>query len=145
MKNTIQGFIIVTLLFFTAAGSMAQALDAETVTDLQKTPKFAFGVSDEFHFKSVLGMYDRFVESGIEIAAFEIIVKGPLVSDLVKGSELETFFEKYRSKVRVSVCSFAMEKRKVTKEQLFPGLDVVATASIRMLQLQALGYNTLTY
>ena len=64
---------------------------------------------------------------------------------MVKGSELEAFFQKYKSKVRVSVCSVAMRILKVPHESLFEGLDVVPSASVRMLQLQAKGYNTLTY
>jgi intracellular sulfur oxidation DsrE/DsrF family protein len=43
------------------------------------------------------------------------------------------------------VCSVAMRILKVPHESLFEGLDVVPSASVRMLQLQAKGYNTLTY
>ena len=49
------------------------------------------------------------------------------------------------SAVRVSICSVAMKRLGVSKEQLFPGLDVVETYTIRLLQLQALGYNWFTY
>jgi hypothetical protein len=38
-----------------------------------------------------------------------------------------------------------MEKLGVAEESLFDGLDITPTASIRVLQLQANGYNTLTY
>lgn len=120
-------------------------LSEEVVADLKQTPKFAFGVSDEFHLKGVLNMYDTLVESSVAIEAYEIVVKGKVVKDLVKGSELDAFFEKYRGKVKVSVCSMAMKKLGVTEDQLFEGLDPVPTASIRMLQLQANGYNTLSY
>ncbi|RIV46976.1 DsrE family protein [Flagellimonas pelagia] len=141
--------IFIVLCVFTAFISMETygqvKLDGQTVTDLQKTPKYAFGVSDEFHFKGVLGMYDALVENGVDIEAFEIVVKGKIVSDLVKGSALESYFEKYQGKVRVSVCSMAMKKLDVTADQLFEGLTPVPTASIRMLQLQANGYNTLSY
>lgn len=122
-----------------------EKLGEEVVADLKQTPKFGFGVSDEFHLKGVLSMYDTLVDSGVAVDAYEIVVKGKVVKDLVKGSELDVFFEKYRGKVKVSVCSMAMKKLGVTKDQLFEGLDVVPTASIRMLQLQANGYNTLSY
>jgi intracellular sulfur oxidation DsrE/DsrF family protein len=72
-------------------------------------------------------------------------VKGPVVKTMVNGSELEEYFEKYKGKVRVSICSVAMKRLGVTKEQLFSGLNVVETYTIRILQLQALGYNSLSY
>lgn len=120
-------------------------LDAETVNDLNKKGQYAIGVSDERHFKGALGMYDFLVENGVEISDYEIVVKGKVVNDLVKGSELETFFQKYKGKVRVSVCSVAMKKRDVAADDLIEGLEPVPTWSVRILQLQAKGYNTLTY
>lgn len=120
-------------------------LDQQAVTDLQKTPKYAFVLTTERHFKGVLGMYDMLIDNGVKIAEYEIVVKGEVVTQLVKASELETFFQKYKGKVKVSVCSVAMEKLGVAEESLFDGLSVTPTASVRMLQLQANGYNTLTY
>jgi intracellular sulfur oxidation DsrE/DsrF family protein len=120
-------------------------LDQQVVTDLQKTPKYGFILTTERHFKGVLSMYDLLIENGVEIEDYEIVVKGTVVTQLVKNSELEEFFQKYRGKVKVSVCSVAMEKLGVAEDTLFDGLDVTPTASVRMLQLQANGYNTLTY
>lgn len=120
-------------------------LDQQAVTDLQKTPKYAFVLTTERHFKGVLGMYDMLIDNGVKIAEYEIVVKGEVVTQFVKASELETFFQKYKGKVKVSVCSVAMEKLGVAEESLFDGLSVTPTASVRMLQLQANGYNTLTY
>ncbi|WP_424002556.1 DsrE family protein [Maribacter sp. IgM3_T14_3] len=120
-------------------------LDQQAVTDLQKTPKYGFILTSERHFRGVLSMYDLLVENGVEIEEYEIVVKGKVVTLLTKDSELEEFFQKYKGKVKVSVCSVAMEKLGVAEETLFDGLDVTPTASVRMLQLQANGYNTLTY
>lgn len=146
MKRIFHVLVFICLMMCTAQHSFGQVeLDAQTVADLQKTPKYAFGVTDAFHFKGVLNMYDNLIKNGVEIAEYEIVVKGKIVSELVKGSELETFFEKYQGKVRVSVCSMAMKKLKVTEDQLIEGMIPVPTASIRMLQLQANGYNTLSY
>ncbi len=145
MKNFFQVLVFILMTGNITSTLAQEKLDASIVADLQKTPKYAFGVTDDFHFKGVLGLYDTLVENGVEIEAFEIVVKGKIVSELVKGSELETFFEKYQGKVRVSVCSMAMKKLNVSADQLFKGLIPVPTASIRMLQLQAKGYNTLSY
>lgn len=140
--------LILFIAFFSLSNQKAigqSQLDAETVNDLKNTTQFAIGVSDERHFKGALSMYDFLVENGVEITDYEIVVKGKIVAKLVKGSELEVFFQKYRSKVRVSLCSVAMKKQNVTKEQIIEGLVPVPTWSVRILQLQAKGYNTLTY
>ncbi|MBC2838962.1 DsrE family protein [Robiginitalea sp. SC105] len=148
MKSTFKVFIFIGITFLlmsTHSVYSQKQLDEETIADLQKTSQYAFGVSEELYFRGVLGMYDLLVGNGVEVTDYEIVVKGKLVAKLVKGSELEEFFRKYRSKVRVSICSVAMEKLNVTEDQLFDGLDVVATYSVRLLQLQARGYNTLFY
>ncbi|MBO0343574.1 MAG: DsrE family protein [Bacteroidota bacterium] len=145
--KTLRAFII--LGFFTALTMSSihgqDKLDEQIVADLQETKQYAFGVSQELHFRGVLGMYDKLISSGIEVTDYEIVVKGKVVKQLVKGSELETLFQKYKSKVRVSVCSVAMAKLGVEEEQLIDGMEPVVTYSIRLLQLQAKGYNTLTY
>tara|TARA_E500000318_G_scaffold90254_2_gene88063 strand:- start:391 stop:831 length:441 start_codon:yes stop_codon:yes gene_type:complete len=142
-----RAFIILSILTtLTMSGMYGQRkLDEQTVTDLQKTSQYAIGVSDERQFKGALSMYDFLVENGVEIKDYEVVVKGKIVKNLVKGSELEAFFQKYKSKVRVSICSVAMEKLGVSEDELFDGLEPIPTWSIRILQLQAKGYNTLTY
>ncbi|PIB30568.1 DsrE family protein [Maribacter sp. 4G9] len=146
MKRILTLFLFIAALFLAIPDAYGQKkLDKGTIEDLQTTPKYGFILTTERHFKGVLGMYDLLIENGLEIEAYEIVVKGMVVKELTKGSELETFFEKYKGKVKVSVCSVAMEKLGVKAESLFDGLDITPTASVRMLQLQALGYNTLTY
>ena len=83
--------------------------------------------------------------SGVEITDYEIVAKGKFVKNLVKGSELEDLYEEYKGKVRVSVCSVAMKKLGVSEDQLISGMEPVATWTVRVLQLQAKGYNVLTY
>lgn len=134
---------IALLTFQTALGQTV--LEKQTVSDLNKTPNYAFGVSDEDGLRGALSMYDILVENGVRVENFEIVVKGPVVKTMVKGSELESHFESYKGKVRVSICSVAMKRLGVSKDQLFPGLEVVETATIRILQLQALGYNSILY
>lgn len=137
------------LLFFLILGTQKiqaqQILDESIVNDLKVNTKYGFVLTEERHFKGVLEMYDLLIESGVPVTDYEIVVKGKVVKQLVKGSELESFFEKYRNTVKVSVCSMAMRILEVPEESLFEGLDVIPTASVRMLQLQAKGYNTLTY
>lgn len=146
MSNIFRALLIILAMTATATVAHGQKnLDPQTITDLQKTPKYGFILTTEKHFKGVLSMYDLLIENGVLIEEFEIVVKGKVVTQLVKKSELEEFFKKYKGKVKVSVCSVAMEKLGVAEETLFEGLNVTPTASVRMLQLQANGYNTLTY
>ena len=146
MKKSLWCILTLTLILLAHETSLGQTvLEKETISDLKKTPNYVFGVNDEDGLKSALSVYDTFMENGVGIENFEIVVKGPVVKTMVNGSELEAYFEKYKGKVRVSICSVAMKRLGVTEEQLFSGLDVVETYTIRILQLQALGYNSLSY
>ncbi|SFR50888.1 DsrE family protein [Maribacter stanieri] len=146
MNNIFRIFLVIMVMITATVEVQGQKkLDQQAVADLQKTPKYAFVLTTERHFKGVLNMYDLLIENGVLIEDYEIVVKGKVVTQLVKDSELEKFFQKYKGKVKVSVCSVAMEKLGVAEETLFDGLNVTPTASVRVLQLQANGYNTLTY
>ena len=146
MKPFLYTIILTILTVFSGPMLVAQEkFDAEIVSDLQKTKQFAFGVSEERHFRGVLNLYDKLLASGVEITDYEIVAKGKFVKNLVKGSELEDLYEEYKGKVRVSVCSVAMKKLGVSGDQLISGMEPVATWTVRVLQLQAKGYNVLTY
>ncbi|HBU79429.1 MAG TPA: hypothetical protein DEF18_15135, partial [Muricauda sp.] len=146
MKPFLYTIILTILTVFSGPMLVAQEkFDAEIVSDLQKTKQFAFGVSEERHFRGVLNLYDKLLASGVEITDYEIVAKGKFVKNLVKGSELEDLYEEYKGKVRVSVCSVAMKKLGVSEDQLISGMEPVATWTVRVLQLQAKGYNVLTY
>ena len=146
MKPFLYTIILTILTVFSGPMLVAQEkFDAEIVSDLQKTKQFAFGVSEERHFRGVLNLYDKLLASGVEITDYEIVAKGKFVKNLVKGSKLEDLYEEYKGKVRVSVCSVAMKKMEVSEDQLISGMEPVATWTVRVLQLQAKGYNVLTY
>ena len=146
MKNIFRFLLVILVMAATTTVAHGQKkIDQQTIMDLKKTTKYGFILTTERHFKGVLSMYDLLIENGAVIEEYEIVVKGKVVTQLVKNSKLEEFFQKYKGKVKVSVCSVAMEKLGVAEETLFDGLNVTPTASVRMLQLQANGYNTLTY
>ncbi|MFM1879026.1 MAG: hypothetical protein RLZZ241_1892 [Bacteroidota bacterium] len=138
------GFVFMLIIGFNTVNGQ-QTLDSQIVSDLSVNTKYGFILTEARHFKGVLEMHDLLINSGVPITDYEIVVKGKVVTQLTKGSELERFFEKYRGKVKVSVCSVAMRILEVPEDSLFEGLNIIPTASVRMLQLQALGYNTLTY
>ncbi|WP_108246471.1 DsrE family protein [Muricauda brasiliensis] len=146
MKPFLYTIILTIVTVFSGPMLVAQEkFDAEIVSDLRKTQQYAFGVSEERHFKGVLHLYDKLLASGVEITDYEIVAKGKFVKNLVKGSELEDLYEEYKGKVRVSVCSVAMKKLGVSEDQLISGMEPVPTWTLRVLQLQAKGYNVLTY
>ena len=146
MKKSLGYILALVVTFFTIETCFAQTmLEKETISDLNKTPNYACGVKDEDGLMSALSLFDTFEENGVQFENFEIVVKGPIVKKLVKGSELEKAFEKYQGKIRVSICSVAMKRQGVTKDQLFAGLETVETYTIRILQLQALGYKSILY
>ncbi len=146
MKKILWCVLALSLTFLSSQTSIAQTvLEKQTVSDLNKTPNYVFGVSDEDGLKGALSMYDNLIENGVQVENFEVVVKGQVVKTMVKGSELESYFEKYKGKVKVSICSVAMKRLGVNEDQLFPGLDIVEIYTIRILQLQALGYNSMMY
>lgn len=146
MKKALWSLLVLALTILSSQAGIAQTVfEKQTIADLNKTPNYVFGVKDEDGLKSALSVYDAMVENGVQLQNFEVVVKGPVVKTMVKGSELETYFEKYKGKVRVSICSVAMKRLGVSKDQLFEGLDISESYTIRMLQLQALGYNSMTY
>lgn len=139
-------FLLFTFCFVSVSTAISQTVIKEqTISDLNKNPNYAFGVRDADGFNSALGMFDALSENGVSIENFEIVVKGPVVKELVKGSEMEKQFQKYKSKVKVSICSIAMKRLNVSEEELFDGLEIAESYSIRLLQLQALGYSYLIY
>ena len=146
MKHFLHIILLAVMAVFTVPDVLAQEkYDSEIVSDLQKAQQYAIGVSEERHFRGVLGLYDKLLASGVGITDYEIVAKGKFIKNLVKGSELEALYQKYKGKVQVSVCSVAMKKLSVSEDQLIPGMEPVATWTVRMLQLQAKGYNVLTY
>lgn len=146
MKKSIGYILALVIVFFATETSFSQTvLEKETISDLNKTPNYAIGVSDEDGLLSALSLFDTFTNNGVQFQNFEIVVKGPIVKNMVKGSDLEKQFEKYKGKIRVSICSVAMKRQGITKDELFSELEVVETYTIRILQLQALGYNSILY
>ena len=139
-------FLFLAFCFVSLSTAFSQTVIKEqTILDLNKNPNYAFGVRDADGFNSALEMFDALSENGVSIENFEIVVKGPIVKELVKGSDMEKQFQKYKSKVKVSICSIAMKRLNVSEGELFDGLDIAESYSIRLLQLQSLGYSYLIY
>ncbi|HET8886088.1 MAG TPA: hypothetical protein VFM70_07025 [Salinimicrobium sp.] len=141
-------FTITILLFSLSVSAQKDEttkLDSQVVTDLNLTPKMALGLQKERHIKGAFNFFDQLIKSDVEFENFEIIIWSKVVENLKEGSELYRLIEENQHpKLRVSVCEGAMKRLGVIKEDLPEGATPVPNAFLRLLQVQAKGYNTVT-
>lgn len=148
MFNTLKITLIALLgILFVPAFAQNPAdnkLDRQIVSDLGKTPKMAFGVSAERQLKGAFMVYENLKNNNVKIEKFEIVIWGPIVTDLKKDTELAEFIKPFLDgKLDVTVCNVALDKMGVKESELLPGIKVVDNAYVRIFQLQALEYNVL--
>lgn len=148
MYNTLKIALVALLgILFVPAFAQSPAdnkLDRQIVSDLGKTPKMAFGVSAERQLKGAFVVYDNLKNNKVGIEKFEIVIWGPIVTDLKKDTELAEFIKPFLDgKLDVSVCKVALDKMGVKESELLPGITAVDNAYVRIFQLQALDYNVL--
>lgn len=121
-----------------------QSLEKQVVQDLSLTPKMALGLTQERHIKGALNFIRQMEQSGVIVDKFEIVIWGKVVEQLKGSTALATAIEdNLHPKLQISVCEVAMERLGVTKEELPKGTSTVSNAFLRLLQLQAIGYNVI--
>lgn len=141
-KSTLIVFIALFSLSVSAQNAATKPLNKEVVTDLSKTPNMALGLQKERHIKGAFLFFDQLLKSDIEFENFEIVIWGNVVEEFKTDSELSRLIaENQHSKLRVSVCQQAMKRMGVTEEDLPEGVISVQNAFLRLLQIQAKGYN----
>ncbi|WP_107038554.1 DsrE family protein [Brumimicrobium mesophilum] len=147
MKKTIQFLSLVVAMIFSTVALAQDApkfIGKSVVESLNKTPNYGFGVSAERAMRSAFMMYDKMKKSGVEINNYEIVIWGMVVRDIKEDKELFDFLSKYSTDgLKVTVCSVAMNRLGIEKEDLPKGFEVVDDAYVRIFELQALGYNVL--
>jgi len=127
-----------------AQNPVSEKLDTQTIIDLSKTPKMAFGVSAERQLKGAFMVYDNLKENKAKIEKFEILIWGPIVTDLKKDTELAAFIKPFLDgNLDVTVCRVALDRMGIKESELLPGIKVVGNAYVRLFQLQALDYNVI--
>lgn len=132
-----------TLFTFSASGQ--EKLDASLIEELNNTPAIALGVQSERQIKGGISIYEQLISSGSTVENFEIVIWGKLVQELTENQELFRYIEEQQhDNLNFSICQVAMERLEISSGELPQGITVVPNAWLRMLQLQALGYNTLT-
>lgn len=142
-----QNLVIAILALFSFSVSAQQndskGLDEQVVADLSLTPQMALGLQKERHIIGAFKFYDQLLESKVGFENFEIVIWGDVVDNLRAGTELSRIIEaNQHEKLRVSVCRAAMERLGVSEEELPEGVTPVPNAFLRLLQIQAKGYNT---
>src|SRR5690554_4637044 len=122
----------------------AKSLDPEVVTDLNLTPQMALGLQKERHIKGAFKFFDQLLQSDSNFENFEIVIWGEAVEHLKKGTELSRLIEENQHpKLRVSVCQSAMKRLGITEADLPEGTISVPNAFVRLLHIQAKGYNVI--
>ena len=127
-----------------SAQKEVEPLSEQVVADLGKTPDMALGLQKERHIKGGFRFFDQLLASEIDFNNFEIVIWGDVVKELTKGSELARIIEENQHpKLRVSICEAAMKRLGVSEEDLPEGATPVPNAFMRLLQIQAKGYNVI--
>lgn len=147
IKTLSQSLAIVILTFFSMSVSAQQdqtkGLDEQVVADLNLTPQMALGLQKERHIIGAIKFYNQLLESNVDFENFEIVIWGDVVDNLREGTELSRIIEaNQHQKLKVSVCQAAMERLGVSEDELPEGVTSVPNAFLRLLQIQARGYNT---
>lgn len=141
-KSVLTVFIAVFSLSVSAQKNETKPLSEQVVADLNKTPNMALGLQKARHIKGAFGFFDQLLKSDIEFENFEIVIWGNVVEEFKTDSELSRLIaENQHPKLRVSVCQQAMKRMGVTEEDLPEGVISVQNAFLRLLQIQAKGYN----
>lgn len=146
MLNSLKISLIILALSLAAPSfsqdSNLKKIEDAVIEDLALTPRLGFGVSAERPLQGAFMVYQNLKESGAKIENFEIVIWGPIVTELKKGEKQAAFIEPFLDeKLTVSVCAVALDRMGVKKSDLLPGIKVVDNAYVHIFRLQSLGYN----
>lgn len=141
---SVVALLAMTTFLFSQPASGQEKLETSIIGDLNKTPNMALGAKSERHIKGGIKIYEQLISNGSTVENFEIVIWGKVVKEITENPELFQFIEEHQhDNLRLSICQVAMEKLEVSPGELPEGITVVPNAWLRMLQLQAVGYNTL--
>lgn len=118
-----------------------QATSAERIHD---NGKYALLVRTMQHINASLKTAGQMRESGMIYDAFEIVICGKVIKELVGSGQMGELLAKAKSLgVQLSVCGMSMEKLKIPEDALADGFEVVPNGLIRIFALQQDGYQTI--
>lgn len=144
IKGSLAAFIMLFTLAASAQNTVSSSIDKQVVRDLNKTPNMALGLTEERHIQEAFKFFNQMLVSEVKLEKFEIVIWGKVVKNLKEDSELYRAIEvNQHSKLQVSVCEVAMERLGVAEDELPEGATPVSNAFLRLLQIQASGYNVI--
>ncbi len=144
IKGSLAAFIMLFTLAASAQNTVATSIDQQVIRDLNKTPNMALGLTEERHIQGAFKFFNQMLESEVELEKFEIVIWGKVVENLKGDTELFRAIEaNQHPKLQVSVCEVAMERLGVAEDELPEGATPVSNAFLRLLQIQASGYNVI--
>lgn len=150
MKNSIKLFAItlIQVLIFTFSDNAAaqNQISKEPIkgSNVSNSQNFGMLVRTEEHIRASVKTASQLLKGDkFKTDHIEIIICGEAVELLKKGSPIEDVLKQALDmKVRIVACGMSMEKQKVNKESLLPGVEIESNGIIRIFELQIQGYKT---
>ncbi|MEK6481888.1 DsrE family protein [Catalinimonas sp. 4WD22] len=143
-KNKIQ--VIIAVLFILGLTLNASAQTTSEQGENTGKKKYALLVRNTEHMGAALKTASQMRESGSNYEAFEVVVCGKVVSELI-DKENETIPDMLKQagelNVRFSVCGMSMNKFNISPGLLPEQFEVVNNGLIRIFELQENGYYTI--
>lgn len=134
-------FIVASTTFSTVN---AQQMSVQQIENsIKKKGKYAILVQNSKHFMASVNTGERYKATSEKIR-FEIVLIGEVVKDLAEKDELKPFVEKAeKSRVRIVVCEFAMDKLGVKKSDYHPSILTTPNGFTYLFGLQENGFKTI--
>ena len=109
----------------------------------QKRAKYALLVRSAEHIQASLKTASQLRDAGIQYQAFEIVICGSVVKELVHQETTSWLKQGQSLGITFSVCGMSLDKFRVDASALPVGMKVVDNGLIRIFQLQESGYATI--
>lgn len=154
MKN--RSFIFAALIlalgsFLVACGTSAPRVASASATETQSHARpvdasegvpVAMGVQSAAHVQVALLSAEQMLDGeGLQASEAAIVVCGPGISALQKGSDLAAAIKHAHARgVRVVACNISLTRMNVSADTLLEEVEVVENAFTELLRLQTLGY-----
>lgn len=145
MKIIIKFMAIAVFSLMSFAGAAQNKTKPEIYKADTAVHNYAVLVRTEDHIRAALKTAETLgKKNGNGEGVFEMVVCGEAVELLKQNSALKTMLEKgLESKTRITACGMSLEKQKMEKGTLLPGIKVEENGLIRIFDLQAAGYLTI--
>jgi intracellular sulfur oxidation DsrE/DsrF family protein len=144
MKTIIRLFLMLALSLPAFEGIAQNSAKSEAYTKDTTAHNYALLVRTEDHIRAAVKTAETLMKRHPESGSFEIVVCGEAVELLNQNSTLKSVLEKALSqKTSIVACGMSLEKQKVDRASLLPGIRIEENGLIRIFELQAKGYLTI--